>query len=94
MRPLALATDPERQRHQHGEDPGAGARTDPWQRLEQAAERVGDEDLLDLRGETVATGVDPVELDGEQIHASQCSHAHYGDLPTGYRYRQRPPPLR
>ena len=48
-----------------GEDPGPGAGPDPGQGDQQPAERVGEEDLLDLAGEGVAAGVDAVEFAGE-----------------------------
>ena len=46
-----------------GQDPRPGPRTYPGQGREQLTERVGQEGLLDLGGEGVAAGEDPVELD-------------------------------
>lgn len=48
-----------------GEDPGSGPRPDPGQGLEQPAERVSNDNLLDLAGECLPAGVDTVEFAGQ-----------------------------
>ena len=48
-----------------GEDAGAGPRPDPWHGGQQLTERVGQERLLDLGGQGIAAGADPVQLAGQ-----------------------------
>jgi hypothetical protein len=48
-----------------GEDPGAGPRPDPGEADQQTAERVSEEDLLDLSGQRVAPLVEAVQFDCE-----------------------------
>jgi hypothetical protein len=48
-----------------GEDAGAGPRPDPWQAGHQLTEKMGEECLLNLGGEGVAPGADPVRFGGE-----------------------------
>ena len=48
-----------------GLDSSLRAQTDPGHGREQLIERVGEEGFLDLRGDCIAAGEEPVELDGE-----------------------------